>query len=45
MDKKTKKWLAIVGITVVAGVVLILALLGFDLSELEIHFHKNITIN
>lgn len=37
MDKETKKWLAIISITIAVLVILLLLLSGFELSSFEIH--------
>jgi len=43
MDKETKKWLAIISITIAVSVILLLLLSGFELSGFEIH--RGIKIN
>ena len=43
MDKETKKWLAIISVSIAVIVVLLLLLSGYDLSGFEIH--RGIKIN
>ena len=37
MDKETKKWLAIISITIAISIILLLMLSGYELSGFEIH--------
>ena len=43
MDKETKKWLAIISVSITIIVILLLLLLGYDISGFEIH--RGININ
>ena len=37
VDRETKKWLAVMSISIAAFIILLLLLSGFDLSGFEIH--------